>query len=332
MQRRARARVNQTGETYQRALQAIHAKTQPGSDNDLPPAAKSGPKTAESVEQQTPTTSGTTRDFRSILTMSAARVAGWGQRGGGRPMASDILLTVDDGQPADAARFFMAGTHLLELLDDLSETPDIDWTIEELRRSSGVAGLAAHGAHRTSALASAHSAVAGLTLIREGKGLPDDWTPSALTHAKDLARSTGERTKVETLGKVIWLDQRLRAGLDAIAPWVREFYGSVRGNLTGVNVTRGNRASIRPHGGGRVVHVGFPTPLAAKMRDGLLQFVEITGMIRQNEDGRAYYVAADAISVVEEPALSWRDLRGYMPEITNGLPISEYLDGIRGEQ
>lgn len=247
-------------------------------------------------------------------------------------MASDIVLTVDDGQPADAARFFEAGTHLLELLDDLSETPDIDWTIEELRRSSGVAGLVALGDHRPFGLAAAQSAVTGLHLIREGRGLPDDWTPSALGHAKDLSRHAGEHTKVEALGNVVWLDQRLRASLDAIAPWVREFYGSIRGNLTGVNVTRGNRASIKPHGGGRVVHVGFRTPLAAKMRDGLLQFVELTGMIRQNEDGRTYYVTADDISVVEEPTISWRDLRGYMPEITDGMPISEYLEGIRGEQ
>lgn len=247
-------------------------------------------------------------------------------------MASDIVLTVDDGATADAARFFAAGTDLLELLDDLAETPDVDWTVEELRRSSAVAGLAAHGDHRPVGLASARSAVTGLLRIRNGGGLPADWTPTALGHAKDLARHAGGHAKVEALDNVVWLDQRLRDNLDAIAPWVREFYGSVRGNLTGVNVTRGNRASIKPHGGGRVVHVGFPTPMAGKMRDGLLQFVEITGMVRQNEDGRTYYLSADDVSVVEEPTLSWRDLRGYMPEITDGLPIGEYLEGIRGEQ
>ena len=68
------------------------------------------------------------------------------------------------------------------------------------------------------------------------------------------------------------------------------------------------------------------------MRDGLVQFVEITGMIRQNEDGRTYYVTADNVSVVEEPTLTWRDLRGYMPDITDGLPVRDYLEGIRGDQ
>lgn len=247
-------------------------------------------------------------------------------------MASDILLTVDDGQPADAARFFEAGTHLLELLDDLSDLPDVDWMIEELRRASGVAGIAAIGEHRDAGLRSAKSLVTGLLRIRSGEGPSEDWTPTAIAHSKDLARHAGEHTKVEGFGQVIWLDQRLRDNLEAITPWVREFYGSVRGSLTGVNVTRGNRASIKPHGGGRVVHVGFPTSLSEKMRDGLLQFVEVPGMVRQNEDGRTYYVTADDVCVVEEPNLTWQQLRGYMPEITNDLPISEYLEGLRGEQ
>lgn len=244
---------------------------------------------------------------------------------------SDIVLTVDAGQSADAARFFAAGSHLLDLLDDLAETPDVEWTVEDLRCASAVAELAAAGAHREAGVAAVRSAVTGLVHIREAQGLPSDWTPNAVGHAKDMVRRAGVRAKLEADGNVVWLDQRLRTELDSIAPWVREFYGSVRGQMTGVNVTRGNRASIKPQGGGRVVHVGFPTPLAEAMRDGLLQFVEVEGMVRQNEDGRTYYVTADSVTVVEEPSFGWRDLRGSMPEITDGLPVAEYLEGIRGE-
>lgn len=39
MQRRARARMAATGETYQQALKAIRAQIQPSTDNDLPPVA-----------------------------------------------------------------------------------------------------------------------------------------------------------------------------------------------------------------------------------------------------------------------------------------------------
>jgi len=245
---------------------------------------------------------------------------------------NDIVLTVDDGQPADAARFFAVGTHLLDLLDDLAETADVGWTVNELRRASAVAELVATGDHRDEGVAAVRSAVMGLAQIRDSEGLPSDWTPSAVGHAKDMVRRAGDHAKLEAQGNVVWLDQQLRTGLDSIAPWVREFYGSIRGRMTGVNVTRGNRASIRPQGGGRVVHVGFPTALAEAMREGLLQFVEVEGMIRQNEDGHTYYITADTVRAVDEPTISWRDLRGYMPEITDGLPIAEYLESVRGEE
>lgn len=246
-------------------------------------------------------------------------------------MDADIVLTVDHGQPADAARFFAAGVHLLELLDDLSETADVEWKVADLWVGSAVSALAAEGEHRMEGIDAARHAVSGLARIRDGNGMPADWTPNAVAHAKDMVRKAGDRSNIEADGNVVWLDQHLHTGLEAIAPWVREFYGSVRGMMTGVNVTRGNRASIKPQGGGRVVHVGFPTPLAQKMRDGLLEFVEVEGMLRQNEDGRSYYINADDVRVVEEPTLTWRELRGYMPEITEGMTVADYLEGIRGQ-
>ena len=55
-------------------------------------------------------------------------------------------------------------------------------------------------------------------------------------------------------------------------------------------------------------------------------------MSRQSEDGRTCYGTADTLSLVDDPTLAWRDLRGYMPEISDRLPIAEYLEGIRGEE
>ena len=247
-------------------------------------------------------------------------------------MASDIVLTVDDGRQADAARFFAAGVHLLELLDDLADTASVDWAVTELHLASAVSGLRAVGNQSSAGVAAAVSAVNGLTHIRSGDGMPEDWTPNALTHAKDLARRSGEHAKVEAAGNVVRLDRALRDGLDAIAPWVREFYGSIRGQLTGVNVTRGNRASLRPQAGDRVVHIGFPNALAEDMRDGLLEFVEVEGMVRQNDDGRVYYVTAEQVRLVDTPSMSWRELRGAVPDITGGQTVAEYLEGVHGDE
>lgn len=246
-------------------------------------------------------------------------------------MTNDIVLTVDDDRPARAVHFFSGGGHLLELLDDLADTVDVDWTVTDLHVGSAVSGLSAVGESRTQGFAAAQSAVLGLAQVRAGEPLPAEWTPMAVSHAKDLVRSSGEHAKLEASGNVVWLDRQLHERLQAVTPWVREFYGSVRGQLTGVNVTRGNRASMRPHTGGRVVHIGFPMQLAESMRDGLLQFVEVEGVVRQNDEGRTYYVAADTVRVVEQPSMSWRDLRGSMPGLTGDMSTAEYLESIRGE-
>lgn len=36
------------------------------------------------------------------------------------------------------------------------------------------------------------------------------------------------------------------------------------------------------------------------------------------------------VRVVEESSVPWEELFGYMPEITDGLPVADYLEGIRG--
>lgn len=246
-------------------------------------------------------------------------------------MTDEIVLTIDDDRPARAVHFFAAGGHLLELLDDLAETVDVEWTVTDLRIGSAISGLSAVGENRLQGLAAARSAVRGLAQVRNGEPLAAEWTPMAVSHAKDLVRSSGEHAKLEAGGNVVWLDRQLRERLHAVTPWVREFYGSVRGQLTGVNVTRGNRASIRPHAGGRVVHIGFPSVLAESMAAGLLQFVEVEGMVRQNDEGRTYYVAAEVVRAIEQPTMSWRELRGFIPDLTGDMSTAEYLESIRGE-
>ncbi|ERS35951.1 hypothetical protein HMPREF1275_00914 [Propionibacterium sp. KPL1844] len=246
-------------------------------------------------------------------------------------MAEDIVLTVDEGKPADAARFFAAGEHLIALLDALSDSPKVEWEVADLRLGCAVAALEADGEDADEGRRAAESAVSGLRLVREGQALPRDWSPDAVGHAQDLAKAVDEHTKLERDGNVIWLDARLRQALISQTPWHREFYGCVRGTLTGFNVTRGNRASVKPMGGGRVIHVGFPTALAEPMRDSLLHEVQIDGMLRQNDEGRTYYVTAEEIHLIDEQLPTWAELFGSIPDVTDGLTVNEYLEALRGE-
>lgn len=245
-------------------------------------------------------------------------------------MIGDIMLTVDKDGPADAGRFFSAGVHLLALLDALSENASVEWQVADLRTGSAISEFKA-SQHRDIGVKAAAMAVKGLRLVREGEPLPPEWTPEAVVSAQMLANGVDAHSNLQIEDDTVWFDDRLRALLRDQSPWVREFYGSIRGQLTGVNVTRTNRASIKPQGGGKVVHVAFPRALAEEMKEGLLQFVEVDGTVRQDADGRNYYIRADHVHVFNKPAPKWRDIRATVPEITDGMTVDDYLKEIRGE-
>jgi len=247
-------------------------------------------------------------------------------------MLGDIVLTVDDNGPADASRFFTAGTHLLSLLDSLSEKAGVDWQVADLHMGCAVAALEAVNGFRDVGVAAAASAVQGLRVVRDGGKLPSDWSPDAVSRAKELVNTVKPDSKIEAHTDVVWLDEKLRVALEQQSPWTREFYGTVRGQLTGVNVTRGNRASVKPQVGGRVVQVGFDGALARDMKSGFLNFVEINGFVKQDDQGRNYYIRAEEIKIIEASETSWQDVRASIPDFTHGLSVEEYLESIRGEE
>ncbi len=49
-----------------------------------------------------------------------------------------LELSVDEGRPANAGRFFQLGHDLLTLLDELSDVPVV-WRVEDLQMGSAVA-------------------------------------------------------------------------------------------------------------------------------------------------------------------------------------------------
>jgi len=108
-----------------------------------------------------------------------------------------------------------------------------------------------------------------LDAVQGGGGLSNDWSPDAVRVAHRLVEH-GQRTEGET----DWVPPRLRLVVDMgqpapfveltpelgerlgdLQPFERRMPGSVRDELVGVNVSRGNRASLRlPNK--RIVRVG----------------------------------------------------------------------------
>jgi len=252
-----------------------------------------------------------------------------------------LELIVDEGRPANAGRFFQLGHDLLTLLDELSDVP-VAWRVEDLRMGSAVARVGPPpGTEEGRWL---RLAVVSLDAVQGGAGLPDDWSPDAVRVAHRFVEH-GQPTDDET----DWTPPRLRLVTDApgadrsvtltpelgeqlavLQPFERRMPGSVRGQLVGLNVSRGNRASLRlPNK--RIVRVGFETSLRGDLKDALYQQVELRGLVRQDGDGRVFHIRAEGVEVLVKPEVRWSDLFGIDPEYTEGVPAEEWLEANRGE-
>jgi hypothetical protein len=126
------------------------------------------------------------------------------------------------------------------------------------------------------------------------------------------------------------LTPELGERLDVLQPLERKMPGSVRGELVGLNVSRGNRASLRlPNK--RVVRVGFETGLREALRTALYEQVELRGMVKQDADGRIFHVRAEEVARLVRPEARWADVWGMDPGFTGDLSTDEWLEATRGE-
>ena len=215
--------------------------------------------------------------------------------------AVDALeLIVDRGRAANAWRFFQLGHDLLELLDELSDVP-VAWRITELKTGSALATVAPPKDQPEEARV-LRLAVDSLRVVQGGGGLSDDdWSPDAIRVAHkfvDHGRPVGDEPDWTPPRLVLVtnhdapegypgvdLTPELGERLGQLQPFERSMPGAVRGELVGVNVSRGNRASLRlPNK--RIVRVGFDTSLRDALRDAMYRQVELSGAVRQDCDGR----------------------------------------------
>jgi len=252
---------------------------------------------------------------------------------------TELELVLDEGAEARAARFFRAGNDLLALLDELSDNP-VDWILTDLHLGSGVARVGAP-AGMPEAAEYLRRTVRGLSLVRDGQPAPQDWNPDALIAARRLATDDdlgGAQAGPPRLtlieggldAETIELTDELAHHLAGLQPAERTMPGSVRGHVVGVNVARGNRASLKSPTG-NVVKVTFPDDLRIPLRDALYSDVELAGQVRQETDGRVFHVKAEELRVLSPPQIRWAELFGLDPDITAGLSVADYLETSRGE-
>lgn len=253
-----------------------------------------------------------------------------------------LELIVDEGRPANAGRFFLLGHDLLVLLDELSDVP-VAWQITSLATGSALATIAPPEGQPEEAVV-LRLAYSSLASVQGGGALPDTWSPDAVRvahrfveHGQPLdGEGDWAPPQLRLIGGTgmqapsVELTTELGEQLAVLQPFERRMPGSVRGQLVGLNVSRGNRASLRLPSK-RIVRVGFETSLRDDLKDALYQEVELRGLLKQDGEGRVFHVRAEEISPLAKPEVRWSDLFGIDPEFTGDLTTSEYLGVNRGE-
>lgn len=249
---------------------------------------------------------------------------------------TEIRVVLDQGAEVLASRFFQVGQALLATLDTLSDTPS-DWLISELSMSSAVAAIRPRDDAGERPML---RLIEGLNAVAHGDGIPGDWNPDAVSESHDLVESarggapdqscTVALVRADRTSVVVALDAYLAGRLTVLQPPSRVIHSELRGQVTGINVNRGNRASLRLRSG-RIVRVGFPDALREPMRDALFETIDLAGTIKQDANGLPFHVSAESLALVPAAPMKWVDLIGYDPDITGGLPAREYLRRLRGD-
>lgn len=253
-----------------------------------------------------------------------------------------LELIVDEGRPASAGRFFRLGIDLLDLLDELSEVPRT-WRVQDLRTGSAYATVAPPEESPEDGRV-LRLVVESLAAVQGGAGLSDDWSPDAVRVAHRFV-DHGQATE----GEEAWTPPRLRLVTDVpgpesgvtltpnlgdrladLQPFERRMPGAVRGTLVGLNVSRGNRASLRLPTK-RIVRVGFDSSMRGDLKNALYQEVELRGEMKQDGDGRPFHIRAEDVAVLLRPQAKWTDLIGIDPDYLDGVPVRDWLESNRGE-
>lgn len=232
---------------------------------------------------------------------------------------------------ADALRRFV---HLLRTLHELVPQEKLDWLVRDLGKSS------AHVAVSPVAEADVGARVCllaeeGLAALESGdlpSYLPERtiWAARALA---ELAYNTKTRMAISGPRQHVQLTVETIRTADRILRAVWEDLGSVEGTLEMVSVHEKQQFNIYDALTGQCIPCYFKPELFEQVRAGLKRRVTVRGLVRYTATGRVTQVFAQEIHLLrdDENLPSIEEMAGVAPNITNGLPLEDYLRRLKDE-
>jgi hypothetical protein len=256
------------------------------------------------------------------------------------------LRVVETGDYLLAPDFLATANQLLRLLTEvdiaLSEysRTTVDWAIQRLERSSPaelVLEPVVKGDDVDNRLDVIETALSGLASLSESDSRPRYFSDTALTSARGLVASLGERiqtVEVFSNGTRIECNESIAANVREILRPGREMMGSIDGYLQRMDSHAGFKFALwEPTMGTRIegdLHPDASPELKGEIVRSYEGRVRIEGILRTNRKGEVRNVRALSLLRLRESARfqSAQEISGIY-DITGGLEAEEYIRRLR---
>ncbi|HHV79053.1 MAG TPA: hypothetical protein GXX40_05505 [Firmicutes bacterium] len=249
-----------------------------------------------------------------------------------------LVLHLDSEEQAvrvtTLAHAFRRFVHLLNTLRDLVPQQKLDWLVKDLGKGS-VHLAVSPIAETVVGERICYIAEDGLAALENGNlnaCLPEDTIRAAKALA-ELAYKTKTRMVVSGPRRRVQLTLQTAKTADQILHAFWEDLGSVEGRLEMVTVHEKNQFNVYDELTGHCICCYFKPELLEKVKAGLKKRVSVSGLIRYAATGRLAQVVAESIDVLSDDSKlpSIEEMIGVAPNITNGLPLEDYLRRLKDE-
>ena len=249
-----------------------------------------------------------------------------------------------------------AHSMLRELDATVSKNPrgHVHWKIETIRKQSPlILGFSGRSRTEDESIPIIHERLkVGIKQLTTTEESPTRKSPSSKKTAKPKRvvysekflvslKKLGNLQKRDDLGPIsvytsqatkVAISEKLVQSIEALLGPKYQSIGSITGSLDSITVHRGHEFRVWDEDSGRPVTCTFPKEMLPTVKDVLQSRVLVHGLIQRNAQGTPVSIRVEGIdplkSMSELPTIA--EMSGLIKDITDGKPIDEYLEDIRG--
>lgn len=223
----------------------------------------------------------------------------------------DVSFTQQAGKSGSSIKWLIRSTHTsnptIELLGEL-KLDDLDVSDKVIR-----------------------AALDYLTILENRPVRPSGLTYAGLERCQNLgaiiSRDTISAAYIRALNREVVVSEHLDINIRELMGQKIEVLGSIEGELSMVTLRGRSYFNVYSDVTGKATRCYFDTSMRERIREALGHFVFVKGLIRSftHEEGQELVYIEDLQIIKEEQLPTPEDIRGIMPNLTEGKPSERYL-------